>query len=379
MKPWTWLVLLAGLVTLGWVALEVRARSPEGRWNEFVAKWESKGEAFGVEANLPPELPEAEEFVAHSWVHAIATDESVSLARLEKMKPASVDGYEAWQNSAGEDGILPMMPDELAGRVRAHGEDFQSDLAAFAEALGRPGYRVALAKPGRIVGGFTWVKELTAVSKLLDALSHAAIARDDSAEFTRNTVLALRAGEKLRGSNSLMGVVVGAGFESVAYQSLERISTLRRWPDSELAKWIGALELRKRPPAEEFAATLRLERGVYLEMILGLENSPVTRRAISRLPANQRYYFAQARLALCQELEETVLSDGGKPQTSIDPAQWKRFGDDMAARKDEGAAEEFGHAIFYTTRGIFEALAQQEIDRAAIRAKLENELRLMSE
>lgn len=369
---------MGGLVTLCWFALDIRASSQERLWKEFVEKWEAKGETFDREGNLPPEWSEAKEFVTLPWVHAVASGESANLARLEKMKPASIDGYEAWQDSAGEDGILPMMPDALADRVRAHGEEFQSDLAAFAEALGRPGYRVALAKPGRMVGGFTWVKELAAVSKLLNALSHAAIARDDSAEFTRITVLALRAGEKLRGSNSLMGVVVGAGFESVAYQSLERISDLRRWPDSELTKWIAALDLRKRPPAEEFAATLRVERGVYLDMILGVEKSPVMRRAISKLPANQRYYFAQAKLALCQELEETVLSDGGKPQTSIDPAKWKRFGDDIAARKDEGAADGFGHMFFSNVRGILESLSWLESDRAAIRAKLENELRLMS-
>jgi hypothetical protein len=53
----------------------------------------------------------------------------------------------------------------------------------------------------------------------------------------------------------------------------------------------------------------------------------------------------------------------------------ERFCDDMAARKDVGAAEEFGHAIFLITRGIYEAPALQENDRTAIRAKLENELR----
>ena len=378
MKSWIWVLLLGGLATLCWVALDIRASSREQLWKEFVTKWEARGESFGVEGNLPPELPEAEEFVTHWWVHAIAKGESASLARLKKMKPDVILGYREWQDSAGEDGIFPMMPDDLADRVRAHGEEYQPDLAAFAEALDRPGYRVSLAKPGGIGAGFTWVKELAAVSKLLDALSHSAIARDDSAEFTCITVVALRAGKKLRGSNSLMAMVVGAGFESVAYQSLERISSLRRWPDSELRKWLAALDLRKRPLAEEFAATLRVERGVHLQMILDWETSPVTRNAISKIPANQRYNFAQAKLALCEELEEAVLSDGGKPKKSIDPAKWKRFGDDIVARKDEGAADGLGHLFISNVRGIFEPLSSLENDRAIIRARLESELQRMS-
>lgn len=375
MKSWTWVVLLGGLVTLCWFALGIRASSQERRWKEFVEKWEARGESFGVEENLPVELPEAQEFVAHSWVHAIAAGESASLARLEKMKPASIDGYEAWQDSVGEDGIFPTMPDDLAERVRLHGQDFQTDLAAFAEALDRPGYRVSIGKPGGGWNGSAWVKELTSVYRLLDALSHAAIARNDSASFTRFTVMELRAGEKLRGSNLLLGLVVGTGFETRAYRALGSIPASRKWPDAEMVKWIAALDFRSRPPAEEFAAALRVERGLYLEMIGEMEKSAVTRKAISKLPANQRYYLAQAKLALCGELEETVLSDGGKPQTTIDPAKWKQFGDDMAARKDESAAEELGHAIFFITRGIFEAVVLEENDRSAIRSKLENELR----
>lgn len=376
MKSWVWLVLLVGLMTLVWVALEVRARSLEGRWSEFVEKWESKGEAFGVEANLPPALPDLQEFAAHPWIQAIATGDRASLAQLAKMNPESVEGYEAWQSSAGEDGVLPTMPEDLAERVRIHGEEFQTDLAAFEEALGRPGYRVLVTKPSNSVANFLWVNKLAAVSKLLDALAHAAIARDDSAAFSRFTVMQLKAGEKLRGTNSLMGLVVGAGFESSAYTALGSIPASRKWPNTEMEKWIAALDLRKRPPADEFAAALRAERGLYLETIATLEKSPAVRISVSRLLQIQRRYFAQSKLALCEELQEAILSHAGKLLTSIDPARWKRFGDDMAARKNEATAEEFGHAIFYITRGIFEALALQEIDRAVIRAKLEDELRI---
>jgi hypothetical protein len=309
------------------------------------------------------------------WVHAIATGDPASLARLAKMNPASIAGFEAWQDSAGEDGILPIMPDKLAERLRVHGEEFQTDLADFADALDRPGYRVSLKAPN----DSEWVKELVPISKLLDALSYAAIARDDSAAFTRFMVIELRAGEKLRGSNSLMGVVVGAGFESRAYEALGSVAAARMWPDAEMLKWIAALDFRTRPPAAEFAAALRVERGVYLEMIQGLEKSPVVRSSISKLPPNQRRYFAEAKLALCEELEETVLSDGVRPRTSIDPAKWKLFSDEMAARKHEDEAERFGHAIFSITRGIFDALVFQESDRVAIRAKLENDLRSRSQ
>jgi hypothetical protein len=130
MKSWAWLVLLAGLVTLGWVALEVRARSFEGRWSEFVGKWEANDETFDVQANLPPALPDAREFATYPWIHAIATGDPASWARVAKMDPESCEGYTAWQGAAGEDGVLPTMPDDLAERVRNHGEEFQTDLAA---------------------------------------------------------------------------------------------------------------------------------------------------------------------------------------------------------------------------------------------------------
>jgi len=177
-----------------------------------------------------------------------------------------------------------------------------------------------------------------------------------------------------------MGLVAGVGFESGAYEALGSIPASRKWPDAEMAKWIAALHFRTRQPAEEFAATLRVERGLYLEVIEGMEKSPVVQNSISRFPPSHRRYFAQAKLALCEELEETVLSDGGEPRTSIDPAKWKRFGDHMAAlAKMRGLRRTLGHAIFSMTQGIFDGLAWKENDRTAIQTKLENGLRLKSQ
>lgn len=371
MKWWVPVSLVAVALAMGFGGMEWSARRSEREWTEFRAKWEARGESFGVAANLPSARAEAEEFAAHPWMRGVAAGDPAMLARLAEMVPASIEGFDDWQGRSDEEGVFPLMPDDLAARVRQRGEDFKAELDAYSAAMERPGNCLLSAGSGSGDGDLEWVGKLSAVSKLLDALSYAALAGDDAAEFTRLVTLEMRAGEKLRATNVTLGTVAGAGCEGAARGAIVTAKAAGKWP-AERAKWLAALEVRKRPVADEFAADLRIERGRMLETIETLERTGSSPDSIplSSLGAVRRKFFADAKSALCQEFQESVLADGGKLASTIDPVKLKRFMDAVGSRKKEPPAEGCGHLPYFLTRGILDSLTLEETDREELCAKL---------
>jgi hypothetical protein len=371
MKWWVPVSLVAVALAMGFGGMEWSARRSEREWTEFRAKWEARGEAFGVAANLPPARAESEEFAAHPWMRGLAAGDPAILARLAGMVPASIEGFDDWQGSADENEVLPTMPDDLAARVRQRGEAFKAELDEYSAAMERPGNFVASASDSSDFGDSAWIAKLSAVPKLLDALSHAALAEDDAEEFTRLATLELRAGEKLRATNVTLATVVGAGCEAGARVAILTAEASGKWP-AERAKWLAALEVRTRPVADEFTADLRIERGRMLETIETLERTGSSPDSIplSSLGAVRRKFFADAKSALCQEFQESVLADSGKLASTIDPAKLKRFMDAVGSRKKEPPAEGFGHLPYFLTRGILDSLTLMETDREELCAKL---------
>lgn len=375
MKWWIPVSLVAIAVAMGFGGMEWTARQSEREWTEFRAKWEARGESFGVTANLPPARAEAEEFTAHPWIRALATGDPAILARLAEMPPDDIDGFQKWQGRSDDEGY-PMMPDDLAARVRQRGDDFKAELDAYLAAMARPGNCVLSAGSGSEWGDTNWIAKLNAVSKLLDALSYAALAGDDAAEFTRLVTMEMRVGQKWRATNVTLGTVVGAGFEANARMALLSAEAAGKWP-LERAKWVAALELQKRPVADEFAADLRVERGRMLETIATLERtggSPDS-TPLSSLGSIRRKFFADAKLALCQEFQESVLADGEKLASTIDLGKLERFMDSVGSRKKESAAESCGHLPYFMIRGILQSLTLMDTEREEFRAKLAGKLK----
>ncbi len=366
-------MVVAGLVAGGGVALELRANRAEAEWREFVATWEARGERFGVELNLPPVMPDEENFAEHPWVKKVLAGDAAVVARLDEMNPERIAGYDEWV-SLGDEDAQSLMPEELAEQVRQVGEEFAPELREFEEALKRPGIRIAGMGFPAGTNDAIHLKYFANLSRLLDALSYLAVFRGDEKEFTRLVVMELRAGGCLRNSNYLFGVVVGAGFEGNAYAALRKLPNLDTWPDAEKAKWLAALALRNRPLADEFAATLRVERGNFLSMMDFVDRAPVKVRSYGELRPVRRESSATARLVACEELQEKVLANGTMLATAIQLEKLEPFMAEMKSRTGGSSGEEMGRWMYSLVSGILPSLGFVEEDRIAVREKLEKSL-----
>ena len=278
MKPKLLLgIFLPALIVAGaYLTVEHRARSWEARWNSFVTHWESKGENFNPAAHLPPALAADEEFAAHPWIRRLANGDAGLLETLAKMEPSLVDGYDEWDSNTNDDDEQTHhpMPSDLAWRVMQHAAAFRPDVDAFATTVRRPGCRIEHPLDPNSLGYVPWLTKLTPLNHLLGASANAAAALGDDPELTRSIETLLQAGRHLRGSNLALGVVVGCGFECTAYDVLNNLPAPENWPESARLKWVAALDLRTRTPADEFAAVCRVERGKFLKFLEGLESTP---------------------------------------------------------------------------------------------------------
>lgn len=376
MKHWVTALGLIALVGCGlWYGLELRARNWEGKWTGFVKKWESKGELFDVEGNLPAKLADESEFESHPWMGRIAANDPELLARLKRMDPQSIAGYDDWIRTEAPESANAPMPVELAERVRKHGAEFKAELDAFAEALKRSGCRISSVNLGGVVIEAGWISHLSAISRLFEGLSHAAIAVGDAATFTEMIETSLRAGQKLRASNMMLPIVVGAGFENVAFAALQSVPEPSIWPNSEQSRWLVALAYRTRTLVDEYAAVSRVERGFALRLIATMEKSSGGGSGISRFGLFRRVFFAGAKLASCEALQGMVLAPDGNIAMAIDPERIARFEEYVKDKRHlKDPAMELGLVTMVWPRcGIFKNLQYQESDRVAIRERLRKE------
>jgi hypothetical protein len=364
MRRWILGIGIVAVAGLGvWYGLELRARSWEGKWRAFVIHWAARGESFGVENNLPAAMADEDEFASHPWIRRIAADDPEVLERLREMEPENVEGYDEWQATESAEDVAAPMPVELAERLRKHAAGFRQELDAFAEALRRPGCRISPVDAKGAPTFVNWIRSLTPMSHLLEGLSHAAIATDDSAAFTEAIEISMRAGEKLRALNFMLPVVVGCGFEGAAYRSLRSVPPPNVWPRSEPLKWVAALDLRRRSLEDEYIATARLDRGLFLDLIGELEKA--RSGGISGLSPLRRVFLARAKLAPCEAMQGLLTG----------PFDWERvarFESYGAAKHSKGdPALSLGFLMLVAPRRhIYESLLRLEGERAAIRKKL---------
>ena len=376
--------LFAGGVFL---AQELRARKWESRWNDFFAGWEARGEIFDPAKLAPADPGENSDFARHPWIRRIADGDEMLRQTLDKMEPDGLDGYQEWERATDDNGVHRPMSPELARRVLKHAAIFSVELQAFAEAAQRPGCR--LVADGRASTGemawSNWAAQLSPLGNLLGASAHASAALGDGPALTRDLETLLLAGNLLRSSNLTLGVVVGSGFESHAFGVIGSIPDLGPWPETERRKWLAALDVRTRTLPDEFAATNRLERGLFLRQMDKLEADRSVRLAkgLTGYGPLRRIYIARARLAACEMLQDMVLSDGGHLAAVIHPDRITRFQSHLENLRDAKLmkksklhpAEEFGLLPQFAVLGIQAALIHLETDRSTARERISNALR----
>lgn len=364
------IALLVVVVSAVIGGLEIRARHCEAKWRTFVDHWEAKGESFGVEKNLPVAVTEADEFALHPWIRRVAAGDPEVLDRLGKMDPKTIAGYEEWQSAISPDDASAPMPVELAERIRKHAAEFRMELDGFAAALRRPGCRIGPMDAKTSPGFADWAKHLVRVSYLLEASSHAAIAMDDAKAFTESIEISLRAGQKLRASNLMLPIVVGCGFEGVAYQSLRSVPASSVWPQRERGKWLDALDYRSRSLEDEYVAASRVDRGFFLLLFGSLEDPSVT--ALPRFSSFRRVFLVRAKLEPCEAMQGILLAPAGNIAAPADAERISRFESftgDERYKSDPALSLGLGMLVG-PRRGIYDSMQTMESDRAAIRQKL---------
>jgi hypothetical protein len=183
-----------------------------------------------------------------------------------------------------------------------HAAAFRPDVDAFATTVRRPGCRIEHPLDPNSLGYVPWLTKLTPLNHLLGASANAAAALGDDPELTRSIETLLQAGRHLRGSNLALGVVVGCGFECTAYDVLNNLPAPENWPESARLKWVAALDLRTRTPADEFAAVCRVERGKFLKFLEGVESTPTLPMGpgLYRYGPFRRTFLARAKLSGCE-------------------------------------------------------------------------------
>lgn len=357
---------IAGL----FVVQELRARSWETRWHAFLSRWNAQGEIFDPAKLIPAEGPAEQDFVRHPYIQLVANRDSRVLETLEKMKPEQVNGYKAWFDDTQGDGARNPMSPELARRVLDYVASFDAEMDAFTHAASRPNCRInadsqSLALP-------TWPTRLSPIGKLLYIRAEAAAALGDPATVGRDLETLLRTGYLLRSSNLTMGVVVGAGFETWAYGLISGLLDFSAWQESDRRRWLSALDLRTRSLADEFAATNRLERAMFLKVLNDSSFVPIFRptTGLANYGPFRRIFVARARLAACETLQGMVLSENGKLCATIDPLRVSNFQTYLRSIKSGNrlnSAEEFGLLYQFAVLGIQDGLIVLEEDRVKAR------------
>lgn len=363
-------VLIGGVLLIGAQILERRARKQEDAWKSFVEYWEGKGESFAISSPAP--LSAADEFIENPWIKQVIAGDPIALERLESMSPFHVEGYETWVSEADEESIPKPMPPELARRIRDHGNEFKSEMDAFTEAIRRKGFFLGKIDPMNPFAPTAWVAKLSPIGNLLTAMASAAAADGNLVEFTGLVEILLQAGNKFRRSDDQLSVVVGSGFEKCAYQTLGSLQNPESWPHEERLKWLDALDYRKRPLAEEWAAVLRQLRGKYLKMLESMENNPAVKiPGISNFAPVRRGFFATTKLACCESLQEIVLAPRGVVVSSVDASQIVKLDGELKRRyRNPNSAEGLGLLPYLPQRGIFESLLFTEDERGAARKRI---------
>ena len=262
------------------------------------------------------------------------------------------------------------MPLELAERLRTHAAEFRTELNAFAEALRRPGCRISPLDRRESPTFADWPKQFARLSHLLEGLSHAAIAIDDSKAFTESIEISLRAGQKLRASNLMLPIVVGCGFEGAAYQALRSVPMSSVWPQQERVKWLAALDYRGRSLEDEYVAASRVDRGLFLVGFASLENASLA--ALPRFAPFRRVFLVRAKLEPCEAMQGILFAPGGNLAPLADPeriSRYESFAKDKLHKSDPALSLGFG-MLEGPRRGIYNPMQTMESDRAAIRQKL---------
>ena len=361
------LFLLAGLIALPLlltgIAFLYRAHVTQRdleKWQTYQESARTRGEDLGVEAWLPPQPADAENFFTHPWILGFLTGESSpqaeAAASMQPWPGLGLDGYElrVGDEEAGEPvkswfEDKPEDRDRVLETVRTHA----ADLAAIREAAARSHSRAQLDLSQGYQGGLDAWCNLSDLGTLLGVHADAALAAGDEATAVADLEALLRLGAHFRGQHFLLSLVIGAGIEARALAVIEAGATKKAFSPASKQRLRAARRSGK--VEEEIASTLRVERGMYLKTVAqfvtkaGRQNQDVLPYKPERLVATNSLFF-------CEMLDSALL-----PAPSV--AGWRDFDQRIAtlrAPAKSGNLTAIATATLLATGGVASGMVVQE-------------------
>lgn len=288
---------------------------------------------------------------------------------IERLSPYRIEGFSTWEIDDNR-----LMSPELEKAVLDHYSTCATDLDAIREAASRPICRVSIDLDPNHPPLPPELKYLNAVSSAIQAHACAALSTGDSDKFAGDIELLLNFGAKLRENPSFLPMVIGAGFEAKAFQSLKLLPHSSIGDSPIRSRLLAALDLRKRPLGEEFAAVLRHERNQSLRLLDRLleKPTPPPEVALPKLRSSVRAFAARNRLALCEDLQHRLLAPSGTVLTEITVEGITDYEQTAKERfaKNKPDEESLAATWFHGSAGILQATMRHEDMRNEIRAVL---------
>lgn len=368
----TVVAVIGGLVLGLLKVAEWKGRKHEQSWHDFVEHWEARGESFRIVPGV--QLSDEDEFIKHPWVQRLIAGDPVIVERLERMDPSHLEGYGEWQDDVDPDGKTRPMSLELARRIRDHGTEFKTELDAFIEAAGRRGLFLGDSQPGITPSHSEWLGKIGQMTNLIGALADAAAVNEDWQEFSRHVDVLLGFGNRLRANGDTFALIVGCGLELEAYEALQNLQNPANCPEGEKIKWIEFLDGRKRSPADEWAAVLRLHRNSGLVWLERAERDPGLMSNLSRLQFVRRGQMARLKLLSCELLQKVVFAPTGSvgPVKEEDMIRFEREVERII-RDDPKSEMALVLSPQIAINGIYSSLMEAENERVAARNHLRAE------
>lgn len=351
------LVVVAGLL--------VRMQAIQGdveRWENYQQECRSRGEDLGVEAWLPPDVADRENFAAHPWIKAMIASEKSPEAKVvwdwKYWAYDALDGHEGPDNGSTWFEGKP----EKAIVVMERGATLTADLAAIREAAGRPACRLPLALDRDLDRLSEVLSRLRDTTEMISLRAEAALALNEEVTAVDAIETLLRIGDHLQSQHFLLSVLTGKRVKASAVSIIE--IGLARGSFSSASRLRLRSSLRNPPAGEDIATIVRLQRGMILEEMGKLleQRAPGERfgEGFMQPPARRTASF---KYTFCKTLDSVLL----KPATR---ETWESFDQILGGAVDHLPPGDLAAGSLLLYRDIFPSFFQHADRIEGIRKKL---------
>jgi len=346
-NPKTWWILgsLFWALLLGVSGMQVFAtRQDVKQWEDYRRAASAKGDDLGVDAWLPPAVPESENFATHPWIASLMASDSTPEAKVAR-------DWQYWRNDEFEDYTGPAegkswfehKPDEAA-RVMARGATVEAEFKSIHEAAGRPACRLPAAWDRDSERQSDARGRLRDATEMLCLHAEAALATNEETAAVENLLAMLRIGDHLQSQRFLLAVLAGKQTRASALSVIEVGLAGGRFSPESRERLAGALRIPNE--GRNIAITMKLERGLILEKMGALlDKKQRGERFLEGYMQPPARRSARFKLTFCQALDPMLENPTRE--------KWEAYDDvvDEVARKSSPGDLAIGSLLLYC--GIF--------------------------